>query len=89
MALRGGPMAAERLAAFLAGRQSAAEGCQGYARDGPRPFAGRVRLGRLLQVAMLRPGLLCLGLRVLSAVPGMGEFVLTHTREAQRARDAG
>ncbi len=93
MALRGGQMAAERLLAFLAGRQTAAQACAGYARDWRRQFAGRVRLGRLLQVFMLRPRLLGFGLRVLNAAPGMGEFVVTHTREARevgkKAQEAG
>jgi menaquinone-9 beta-reductase len=88
MALRGGRMAAERLLAFLSGGQSAAALCQGYARDWRRQFAGRVRLGRLLQVAMLRPRLLGLGLRLLNAVPGMGEYVVTHTREVRDAQEA-
>ena len=86
MALRGGQMAAERLLAFLAGRQTAAQACQGYAHDWRRRFAGRVRLGRLLQVFMLRPRLLGFGLRLLNAAPGMGEFVVTHTREVQKRR---
>jgi flavin-dependent dehydrogenase len=86
MALRGGQMAAARLLAFLAGGQTAADVCQGYARDWQRQFAVRVRLGRLLQVFMLRPRLLGFGLRLLNAAPGMGEFVVTHTREAREAR---
>ena len=87
MALRGAQMAAERLLAFLAGRQTAAQACEGYARDWRRQFAGRVRLGRLLQVFMLRPRLLGFGLRVLNVAPGMGEFVVTHTREVQKAQE--
>ena len=90
MALRGGQMAAECLLAFLAGQQTAAQACAGYARDWRRQFAGRVRLGRLLQVFMLRPRLLGFGLRVLRAAPGMGEFVVTHTREVgKKAQEAG
>jgi len=88
MALRGGQMAAAHLLAFLSGSQSAADVCQGYARDWQRRFAGRVRLGRLLQVAMLRPRLLGLGLRLLNAAPGMGEYVVTHTREVRDAQEA-
>jgi flavin-dependent dehydrogenase len=88
MALRGGQMAAARLLAFLAGSQSAAEVCQSYARDWRQRFTGRVRLGRLLQVAMLRPRLLGLGLRLLNAAPGMGEYVVTHTREVRDAQEA-
>jgi flavin-dependent dehydrogenase len=86
MALRGGQMAAERMLAFLSGSQSATALCQGYARDWRRQFGGRVRLGRLLQVFMLRPRLLGFGLRLLNAAPGMGEYMVTHTREAREAR---
>ena len=86
MALRGGQLAAERMVAFLLGSQSATAFCNGYARDWRREFAGRVRLGRLLQVFMLRPWLLGFGLRLLNAAPGMGEYMVTHTREAREAR---
>jgi flavin-dependent dehydrogenase len=83
MALRGGQMAAERVLAYLAGEQTAAEVCQGYARDWRRQFGRRVQLSRLLQVFMLRPRLLGLGLRLLRAAPAMGDYMLTHTREAR------
>lgn len=86
MALRGGQMAAEQLLSFLAGRQSAAEVCRAYPRDWQRQFGGRVRLGRLLQVVLLQPRWLGWGLRLLHAAPGMGEYLVTHTREAREAR---
>jgi flavin-dependent dehydrogenase len=88
MALRGGQMAAARVLEFLTGRQSASELCQGYARDWRRQFAGRVRLGRLLQIFMLRPRLLGWGLRLLSAAPAMGDYLVMHTREVRDVRDA-
>jgi len=47
-----------------------------------------VRLGRLLQVAMLRPRLLGWGLRLLNAAPGLGDYVVRHTRAARDMRDA-
>ena len=81
MALRGGQMAAGRVLAYLAGQQSAAELCQGYARDWQREFGARVRLGRLLQTFLLRPRLLGLGLRLLGAAPALGEYLVRHTRE--------
>jgi flavin-dependent dehydrogenase len=86
MALRGGQLAAGRMLAFLSGNQSAAVLCKGYTRDWRRQFVGRLRLGRLLQVFMLRPWLLGFGLRLLNAAPGMGEYMVTHTREAREAR---
>lgn len=85
MALRGGQLAAERVLAYLTGAQTAADMCRGYAHDWRRTFSGRVRLGRLLQVCMLRPRLLGLGLRLLQAAPAMGEYMVTHTREAHKA----
>jgi hypothetical protein len=74
------------MVAFLAGSQSAAALCDSYARDWRREFVSRVRLGRLLQIFMLRPRLLGFGLRLLNAAPGMGEYMVTHTREAREAR---
>ena len=86
MALSAGRMAAGRLRLFLSGGQSAAELCQGYERDWRRQFGGRVQLGRWLQLAMVRPRWLSWGLRLLNVAPGMGEYVVTHTREAREAR---
>ncbi len=83
MALRGGQLAAERVLAYLDGRQTAAAMCQGYARDWRRSFGGRVWLARLLQEFMLRPRWLGVGLRLLGAAPVMGEYVVRHTREAR------
>jgi flavin-dependent dehydrogenase len=86
MALRGGQMAARRVLAYLAGEQTAVELCRGYARDWRGQFGRRVRLGRLLQVFMLRPRLLGLGLRLLKSAPAMGDYVVTHTREAREVQ---
>lgn len=86
MALHGGQMAAEQVLDYLCAGRSAAELCRGYARDWQRQFGGRLRLGRLLQMFMLRPRLLGFGLRLLNAAPGMGEYMVAHTREAREAR---
>lgn len=85
MALRGGQLAAERVLAYLDGEQTAAEMCQGYARDWRRNFGGRVWLAQRLQWVMLRPRWLGAGLRLLQAAPAMGEYMVRHTREARAA----
>jgi flavin-dependent dehydrogenase len=85
MALRGGQLAAERVLACLGGELTAAELCGGYAADWRREFGGRVRLGRLLQIFMLRPALLGLGLRLLNAASPLGEYMLAHTRQARQS----
>ena len=80
MALRGGQLAAGHCADFLSGRASAEALRRGYAAAWQREFGPRLRLGRLLQVFMLRPGWLSGGLRLLRAVPALGQFLVTHTR---------
>ncbi len=83
MALRGGQLAAERVRAYLAGEQTAAEMCQGYARDWRRNFGSRVWLAQRLQGFMLRPRWLGVGLRLLQAAPAMGAYMVRHTRETR------
>jgi flavin-dependent dehydrogenase len=85
MALRGGQLAAEHSARFLSGRCSAVSLMDGYARAWSREFNARLRLGRLLQIVMLRPRLLGLGLRLLSAAPALGRYVVARTRAAPAA----
>jgi flavin-dependent dehydrogenase len=82
MALRGGALAAEHAAAFLAGSASAAEAPRRYAAAWRAEFAPRLRLARALQAFMLRPGWLEPGLRLLRAVPALGRYLVTHTRDA-------
>jgi flavin-dependent dehydrogenase len=83
MALRGGQLAAEHLLAFLSGAATAPEMCHSYAAAWQRQFSARVHLGRWLQIVMLRPRLLALGLRLLAAAPPLGRYVVAHTRETQ------
>jgi menaquinone-9 beta-reductase len=80
MALVGGRLAAAHTAAFLGGKLTAERLRRQYARDWQREFGGRLALARFLQVVMLRPRLLSLGLRLINAVPPLGEFLVARTR---------
>jgi flavin-dependent dehydrogenase len=80
MALRGGQLAAEHAALFLAGRLPAAALGPRYARAWRREFATRLALGRALQAILLRPGWLGPGLRLLNALPGLGRWFVARTR---------
>ncbi|MGH2522843.1 MAG: NAD(P)/FAD-dependent oxidoreductase [Anaerolineales bacterium] len=83
MALRGGALAAAHVARFLQGQFAADELCGGYASAWRREFAPRLRLGRFLQIFMLRPRWLSFGLRLIRAVPPLGRYVVTHTRDVR------
>jgi flavin-dependent dehydrogenase len=82
MALRGGQLAAAHVARFLSGRASPADLRREYATAWGRAFGLRLRLARFVQAFMLRPAWLSPGLRLLQAVPPLGSFLMTHTREA-------
>ena len=86
MALHGGLLAADWLTRYLCAEVDAAAVRAGYAADWRRAFAGRLRLGRLLQSVLLRPRLLEAGLTVLNAVPALGDYFVTHTRDTHFAR---
>ena len=45
-----------------------------------REFGTRLTLARFLQVFMLHPRLLSLGLRLIAAIPALGQSLVTHTR---------
>ena len=80
MALRSGALAAARTAEFLGGKLSAEQLRRRYAGDWRREFASRMRLARGLQVLMLRPWLLSLGMRLAAVVPSLGGYLVTRTR---------
>jgi flavin-dependent dehydrogenase len=85
MALRGGQVAAEHCAAFLAGQLSAAAMPRAYAGRWRREFGARLRLAQLLQGILLRPIWVPIALRVLNTFPGFGDFLVQHTREVRNA----
>ena len=80
MALQSGRLAASHGAQFLTGRLSADELRRQYAASWRREFGARLKLGRVLQALMLRPRLLSLTLRLLSAFPPLGETLVRRTR---------
>jgi flavin-dependent dehydrogenase len=80
MALHSGRLAAQRAAGFLEGRLTAEQLRRRYASDWRRRFAGRLVLARGLQALMLRPRLMSPSLRLMSAVPPLGNFLVAHTR---------
>lgn len=83
MALQAGEMAARLLGPCLSGCGAAwAQGLpRHYARAWRLRFGYRMALGRRLQDLMLNPRGLDLGVRVLNALPGLGRYVVTRTRE--------
>ncbi len=80
MALHSGMLAGARTVEFLGGQASADELRRRYTVDWRRAFGARLALARTLQVFMLRPKLLSVGLRLLVAVPPLGNYLVTHTR---------
>ncbi|MFO7322895.1 MAG: FAD-dependent monooxygenase [Chloroflexota bacterium] len=81
MALDAGMMAADYSAALLDARLTPSDVRRGYADAWRRRFGNRLRLGRALQAALLRPWLLEPGLRFLRLAPLVGELLVTHTRD--------
>ncbi len=88
MALRGGQLAAAHITAGLRG-QPPQQLRAAYARAWQREFGSRLRVGRFAQAFLLRPRWLALGLRLLQAVPALGTYLVTHTRDLRPVRAAG
>jgi flavin-dependent dehydrogenase len=82
MALQSGRLAALRTAAFLDGRLPAEQLRRRYSADWRREFGARLLLARGLQALMLRPRLLSSSLRLMGAVPPLGNYLVSHTRGA-------
>jgi len=80
MALHSGRLAALRASEFLDGRLSAERLRRRYSVDWRRKFGARLRLARGLQALMLRPRLLSTALRLMGAVPPLGNYLVAHTR---------
>jgi len=81
MALQGGKLAALYLNRFLNGQLSAHDLRWQYPAAWRREFAARMRLGRALQTLMLHPRFLALGLQTVNRLPGLGNFIVHHTRD--------
>lgn len=81
MAVHGGTLAAAALHRYLTGEQDAAAMKQSYTRTWQRTFRNRLRLGRALQSALVRPRVLSHGLRLMNGFPAAGDWLIHHTRD--------
>lgn len=77
MALHGGKLAACYVGDYLRGDLTALDA---YARHWQKTFRGRLRMGRFLQVFMLRPAILSPGLKLINAIPLLGQYFVNQTR---------
>jgi flavin-dependent dehydrogenase len=89
MALHAGLLASVWLGCYLRHELSADALRTGYSREWRSAFGSRLRLGRLLQRALLRPRLLEPGLALLNLVPALGDYFISHTRDTRTARPEG
>ncbi|MEO0563927.1 MAG: NAD(P)/FAD-dependent oxidoreductase [Chloroflexota bacterium] len=80
MAFESGLLAADHAGAFLREETTAAELRADYAAAWTHEFRNRLRLGRALQAAMLRPTMLNVGLGTLQAAPPIGRWLIAATR---------
>jgi flavin-dependent dehydrogenase len=80
MALEGGHLAGELGGRYLSGDMSAQALRREYPAAWQRTFGARLWLGKWLQMFVLRPYLLAAGLRILNALPGLGRYLVRHTR---------
>jgi flavin-dependent dehydrogenase len=83
MALHSGRLAARLTVEHLGGLIPAEQLPRRYAADWRREFGPRLRLARGLQSLTLRPRLVSPSLRLISAVPLLGSFLVAHTRGAR------
>jgi flavin-dependent dehydrogenase len=81
MALQASFMASTLLNHYLSQQISAATLRQQYTAEWRRAFRLRLQLSRMLQAILLRPGWLIPGLHLINAVPKLGHFLVTHTRD--------
>jgi flavin-dependent dehydrogenase len=86
MALQAGQMASDLLNMYLNNQLTGADVRERYTALWWQTFALRLRLSRVLQTFILRPNWLTPGLIVMNAVPALGRFLVTHTRDNQLAR---
>jgi flavin-dependent dehydrogenase len=82
MALQASFMASTLLNQYLSEQISAVTLRQQYVAEWRRAFRLRLRLSRMLQAILLRPGWLTPGLRLINASPTLGHFLVTHTRDS-------
>ena len=80
MALYGAELAAPLAAGYLRGDLAAAAFRRHYARRWKRAFGARLRLGRVLHHASIRPPVAGLAVRTCHALPGLGHWIIRQTR---------
>ncbi len=80
MALRSAELAVPHAAEFLSGEAGAEDFRARYARDRQRAFALRMRLGRWIQRASMRPAWSDAVVRTCRWVPGLGPWLIRQTR---------
>jgi alkylresorcinol/alkylpyrone synthase len=80
MALEGGHLAGELGGRYLSGDMSVQALRREYPAAWQGTFGARLWLGKWLQMFVLRPYLLAAGLRILNALPGLGRYLVRHTR---------
>jgi len=83
MAIHSGQLAATNMAAFLHGQLTADALRHQYRALWQQTFELRLRVARALQVVMLRPRLLGMGLRLLHTLPPLGAYLVRYTRDAR------
>lgn len=81
MALASGQMAGRYFADYLAGQRPAEEIKIQYAAEWRRNFRARLRLGRLLHSLIFEPRYVSLALRVINAIPALGDYLVRQTRD--------
>lgn len=86
MALRASFIASKLVVDFLSGKISAKELRYRYTAEWWSAFRLRLRLSRLLQAFMLRPGWLTPGLHFMNTMPMLGRYLLIHTRDSSVAQ---
>lgn len=86
MALHSGLIAGEKLSHFLSGQISAEHLKRAYAAEWRANFGARLHVGRVIQPLMLRPHLFAHALRLLNAVPSLGNFFVCKTRDMRFIR---
>lgn len=80
MAIQSGTLAAECIDPLLEGRMDAAAFKAAYSREWNARFAGRMRLGRLLHAAYVRPAVSKIGLHIARLLPSVAGAVIRATR---------
>jgi flavin-dependent dehydrogenase len=86
MALQSGQLAACYIDAFLTKKLTAQEVTRGYAASWRRIFAARLRTANFLQTVMLHVPLINGGLRLVNAIPAIGQFMIQQTRDTSLSK---